>query len=233
MDPLLDLQRIDTAILRNDHRRAQIEGGGELREVRERMVEAEAVLGELRLAIDEVVRDQQRLEHEVETLVEKAEHERTRLFGGQVVNPKELESLQREVANIDERRSKVEDDLLVVLERREDLERRATTASADLDAARARADALGGEAEAELARLATERDGLAAERVPAAAAVDPEVLALYDDVRAHKQGVGAAELVDGVCQACHERLSALEVERLKKTAEIRRCEHCRRILVLA
>lgn len=233
MDALLDLQRIDTAILRNDHRRAQLESGAELREVRGRMVEAESVLGELRLAIDEVAREQQRLEHEVETLVEKAEHERTRLFGGQVVNPKELESLQREVANIDERRSKVEDELLVVLERRDELERRATTASADLDEARARADALGGEAAAELAQLATDRAGFVAERVPAAAAVDPEVLAVYDEVRAHKQGIGAAELVDGVCQACHERLSALEVERLKKTTEIRRCEHCRRILVLA
>ena len=232
MDPLLELQRIDTALLRNDHRRAQLEGGGELREVRARMVEAESVLGELRLAIDEVAREQQRLEHEVETLVEKAEHERKRLFGGQVVNPKELESLQREVANIDERRSKVEDELLAVLERRDELERRAGAASGDVDAARAKADALGGEAEAELARLATEREGLAAERVPAAAAIDAELLALYDDLRAHKQGVGAAELVDGVCQACHERLSALEVDRLKKTTETKRCEHCRRILVL-
>ena len=233
MDPLLELQRIDTAILRNDHRRTQLEGGGELREVRARMADAEAVLGELRLAIDEVAREQQRLEHEVETLVEKAAHERSRLFGGQVVNPKELESLQREVANIDERRSKLEDELLGILERRDELERRATVASEDRDAARAKADALGGEAEAELVQLAAEREGLAAERVPAAAAVDAEVLALYDDIRAHKQGIGAAELIDSVCQACHERLSALEVERLKKATETGRCEHCRRILVLA
>ena len=38
--PLLELQRIDTALLRNDHRRAQLEGGGEPREGRARRGEA-------------------------------------------------------------------------------------------------------------------------------------------------------------------------------------------------
>ncbi|MFM7718472.1 MAG: C4-type zinc ribbon domain-containing protein, partial [Actinomycetota bacterium] len=85
----------------------------------------------------------------------------------------------------------------------------------------------------ELARLAGERDGLAAERATAAAAVPAEVLALYEDLRSHKQGIGAAALVDGVCQACHEGLSAMELDRLKKSADVKRCEHCRRILVLA
>ncbi|GBC86527.1 hypothetical protein HRbin12_00520 [bacterium HR12] len=39
--------------------------------------------------------------------------------------------------------------------------------------------------------------------------------------------------MDGVCQACHEKLSALELDRLKHTEGVGRCEHCRRILVLA
>jgi predicted nucleic acid-binding Zn-ribbon protein len=38
-------------------------------------------------------------------------------------------------------------------------------------------------------------------------------------------------LVDGVCQGCHEQLSAMQLDKLKKTDGVRRCEHCRRILV--
>lgn len=233
MDALIELQRIDTAIQRNDHRRTQLEGGAESRAVRAEMEEAEAVLGEIRLGTDEVSREQQRLEHEIETLTEKVDHEKARLFGGSVVNPKELEALQREVNSIEERRSRIEDELLAVLERRDELDKRAAAASSELDEVRRRMDAMGSDAAAELARLATEREGLVAERVPAAAAIEPDLLALYEDIRSHKQGIGAAELVDSTCQACHERLPALEIDRLKKTSDVKRCENCRRILVLA
>ena len=44
---------------------------------------------------------------------------------------------------------------------------------------------------------------------------------------------GAAALVDVVCQACHEKLSALELDRLKHTEGVKRCEYCRRIVVFA
>ena len=60
---------------------------------------------------------------------------------------------------------------------------------------------------------------------------DPDLLERYDDLRRLKKGVGAAALVDGVCQGCHEQLSAVEVDRLKRADGIRRCDHCRRILV--
>jgi predicted nucleic acid-binding Zn-ribbon protein len=40
-------------------------------------------------------------------------------------------------------------------------------------------------------------------------------------------------LVDGVCQACHEKLSAMELDRLKRTEGVKRCEYCRRIVVFA
>ena len=61
---------------------------------------------------------------------------------------------------------------------------------------------------------------------------DPELLELYEDLRRQKKGVGVAALVDGVCQGCHEKLSAVELDRLKRTEGIKRCEYCRRILIL-
>ena len=58
------------------------------------------------------------------------------------------------------------------------------------------------------------------------------MLELYEDLRRQKKGVGAAALVDGVCQACHEQLSAVQLDKLKRSEGVRRCEHCRRILVV-
>ena len=79
--------------------------------------------------------------------------------------------------------------------------------------------------EAELAARESERTNVAA-------AIDPETLELYEELRPQKKGVAAAALVDGVCQGCHEQLSAVELSRVRSTDRIPRCEHCRRILVL-
>jgi alkylation response protein AidB-like acyl-CoA dehydrogenase len=62
--------------------------------------------------------------------------------------------------------------------------------------------------------------------------IDPELLELYEDLRPQKKGVAAVALVDGVCQGCHEKLSSVELDRVKRTEGIARCEYCRRILVL-
>ncbi len=69
------------------------------------------------------------------------------------------------------------------------------------------------------------------ERETIAPDIDPEVLELYEDLRRQKKGIGAAALVDGVCQGCHEKLSAMELDKLKRSEDLKRCEYCRRILV--
>jgi predicted nucleic acid-binding Zn-ribbon protein len=233
MDRILDLQEVDSAIARLEHRREQLEAGEELSAARKEMEDAESRLGELRLALDAVVRESSRLEHEIESMGAKLDAENKRMYDGSIANPKELEALQHEIASVRERRSRSEDQLLDQMVRREDLEARAAEADAELAAARARVDAIGGDAlreleavEAELAERRRERDALAPE-------LDEELLELYEDLRRQKKGVGAAAIVDGVCQACHEKLSAVELDRLKHTDDVKRCEYCRRIVVLA
>jgi len=58
-----------------------------------------------------------------------------------------------------------------------------------------------------------------------------DLLALYEDLRRSKKGVGVAELRAGICQGCHQKLSAMELDRLKRTEGVKRCEYCRRILI--
>jgi predicted nucleic acid-binding Zn-ribbon protein len=233
MDRLLDVQTLDTTIDRLEARRAELEAGAELAAVRRQTEEAEAALGELRLALDEVARTQSRIEHEVDTMNQKAAAEEKRLYDGSVANAKELDAIQHEIASIRDRRSRTEDEVLDLMERREGLENRAASIEDDVAKLRARLEEVGGESVEELDRIGVELSAARAERDGLTPELDPELLELYEDLRRQKKGVGAAALVDGVCQACHEQLSALEIARLKKTDGIRRCEHCRRILVFA
>ncbi|MEX0650861.1 MAG: C4-type zinc ribbon domain-containing protein, partial [Actinomycetota bacterium] len=114
----------------------------------------------------------------------------------------------------------------------EQLEPDATQAEQVKTALRAKAEEAAGAAGAELARVEGELTERVAERAAIATDIEPDVLELYEDLRRLKKGVGAAALVDGVCQACHEQLSAVELDKLKRGEGIRRCEHCRRILVV-
>jgi hypothetical protein len=233
MDRLLELQEIDSAIDRLEARRYQLEGGEEVRAARSTMEEAEGRLGELRLAVDAISRDQRRFEHDIDSMTQKADAEQKRLYDGSIANVKELEALQHEIANINERRSRAEDELLEMMERREDLDSRIAVADKETAEARARVEEVAGDSMRELERIGNELEERRAARAGLVPEIDDELLELYEELRAQKKGVGAAAIVDGVCQACHEKLSAMELDRLRKTDGIRRCEYCRRIVIFA
>jgi len=184
------------------------------------------------LKLDELGRDQMRFEHEIDSMTQKEHAEQTRMYDGSIVNAKELEALQHEIASIRKRRSDREDELLALLEMREQLEADAVVAEGDTAEMRTKADDAAHAAAAELASVDAELERTTTDRDAIASDIDADVLELYDDLRRLKKGVGAAALVDGVCQACHEQLSAVELDKVKRADGIRRCEHCRRILVV-
>jgi uncharacterized protein len=233
LDRLLELQELDSAIDRLESRKRQLEEGKEMADARAAMEDEEARLGELRLGVDAVVREQQRLEREIDSMTRKAEVDEKRLYDGSIANVKEMEALQHEITSLKERRSRSEDDLLEQMVRRDDLESRAGEATASVQQARARLEAVGGEAVREFESIGSELAEDRAARQKLVPEFDDDLLELYEDLRQQKRGVAVAALVDGVCQACHEKLSAMELDRLKRTEGVKRCEYCRRIVVFA
>jgi uncharacterized protein len=231
IDRLLRLQELDTAVDRLITRRAALEVGEDVRASRQTLASVEGELGDLRLAIDQAAREQVRLEGDVDGFQRKIDGEDRRLYDGSVANAKELETIQAEVTNLRGRKARVEDELLEVMERRETLE--GSLAQADLAAAEARSavTALQGDSVAELDEIDRLLAARAAEREALIAGIDGDLLELYEDIRRQKKGIGAAALVDGVCQGCHQQLSAVELDRLKRADGVRRCDSCRRILV--
>jgi predicted nucleic acid-binding Zn-ribbon protein len=230
--PLLELQGIDTAVDRLRVRVRALEAGEDLEAARAEANEAERAVGELRLKLDELARDQQRFEHEIDSMSQKSAAEERRLYDGSVANARELDSIRHEVENLARRRTDREDELLTVMQLREDLEKEERAASERSDALRAKVDEVEAAAAEELERVNGELAERAEARAKLAATIDPEFLELYEDLRPQKKGVAAVELVDGVCQGCHEQLSAVYVDRLKRATGPKRCEHCRRILVI-
>jgi predicted nucleic acid-binding Zn-ribbon protein len=232
LDRILRLQELDSSIDRLIARSEELEDGEELRAAGVKVQELEDRAGEIRLGLDSQRREQERLETEVASLDAKVGAEERRLYDGSVANPKELGSIQAEVSSLRNRKGRIEDEVLEQMERREEMEGRLPPLESELAEARENLAKVDSELAEEvretrqsLAELRSEREALAPE-------FDEELLELYEDLRAQKRGIGAAALENGVCSGCHQKLSPLELERIKHAEGIRRCEYCRRILVL-
>ena len=231
-EDLLELQRLDLTVDRLEVRRREIESGEELAEARRRADEIEQKVGELRLALDSIGREEKRLENDIASVELRIQAEQKRLYDGSVANPKELSSIQAEIESLGRRKSRLEDEELGQMEHREDLESKLPPLEKELAEFRQRVDEVEASATSELGEIAGTLEERRTARGSLVSAIDEELLELYEDLRAQKKGVGAAALTDGVCQGCHEKLSAMALDKLKRTDGVRRCEYCRRILIL-
>jgi uncharacterized protein len=229
---LLDLQAEDTAIKRLTDRRASLPEAQRLAEVNETLAELEADLRIAGQQNDEISHEQGRLEGEIELLDQKIAREEQRMYSGNVANPKELSSLQAEVESLKRKKSSIEDELLEVMERKEQIGETVQNLSAEReDAARESAE-LTAKVEGLTGEIGSELKTHETARVEMASTIPDDVMSLYDKLRETKQGVGAAALVDGTCQGCHTKLPAKEIERVKAEGGLQRCDNCRRILVV-
>ena len=231
--PLLDLQRIDSTIDRLNQRRADLPEQRELDELTAQRAELAVSTGDKQVVLDEIAREQSKLEDEISSITQKIEHEQARLYSGEVSNPKELSNIQAELDALRRRKTHLEDQELEVMERRESLEGESgglTSQLAELDARIAdvtsRRDTASVEISAELGALAAERRTI----VPSLPA---EIVERYEDVRAKQGGVGVGALEGGVCTACRMPLSPLARDEIRRSDDpLPRCENCRRILVV-
>ena len=154
------------------------------------------------------------------------------MSSGSVANARELDAIGHEITNLKRRIGDREDELLAIMERRETVETAAKEAEVRSGSQRDRVAQVRSASDDELGQVTSDLQAREAERGEAASRIDPETLELYEDLRRQKKGVGAAALIDNVCQGCHEQLSAVELDKVRHTDDIPRCEYCRRILVL-
>ena len=229
---LLDLQSADTALTQLRHRREHLP---ELAAISASEQQTEQLRGEaleLQAQVDDVTDDQRRLENEIDAVQTRAKRDEQRLTTGGLP-AKELEGLQHEITTLARRQSSLEDDVLDLMERRENLDARFASITqrqaalarehADLNAARESAFA---EIDAGLATEHAERSEIARE-------LPSDLLALYDKIRAGGGGVGAAMLRHWRCEGCHLELAGSELNAVRAAPPdaIVRCENCRRILI--
>lgn len=230
---LLDLQALDEAIRRLRYRRAHLP---EQQALDERAGLLEKVTADHLTASDELVsatRRQARLEQEVGSVDARRRSEERRMYSGLITSEREATALRHEIGALKDRKRGLEDELLEVMERHEELtssvatlEARKDELTAEVTPLREARDAAATDIDAELARRRAERGQLAG-RLP------DRLIERYDQIRARKDGLAVVELVGRTCQGCHIELTPAELEEGREIGVlgIPRCLQCGRLLV--
>jgi predicted nucleic acid-binding Zn-ribbon protein len=229
---LLDLQAADTALAQLAHRRATLPALAAIAERDERAQSLHDELVDAETAIGDIAAEQRRLENEVDAVRARAARDEQRLQGGGLP-AKELESLQHELTTLARRQGTLEDELLDVMERREDADATLSLLTTQQEALRSEQAAFVETRDAAFLEIDAATEQRRAERTMVATELPADLLALYERAREHSGGVGAAILRQRRCEGCHIELSGSELASVRSAAsdEVVRCDNCRRILV--
>jgi predicted nucleic acid-binding Zn-ribbon protein len=229
---LLELQGLDSALARLEHRRRVLPelatiaaADTRLAALRDDVVRAETEVGDLD-------REQRRLDNDVEQVRQRSRRDQQRMQAGGIP-AKELESLQHEVESLARRQSDLEDAELEVMERREEAESRAAALRSEVDTVAAEREAAVRARDEAWAQIDAEAAQHTGARGTLAGSLPDELVTLYEKLRAAAGGVGAAELRQRRCEGCRLELAGSELRAARAAApdEVLRCENCRRILV--
>jgi len=83
---------------------------------------------------------------------------------------------------------------------------------------------------AEMAGLRASIERLTAERATLVAALDPHVLAIFEQVAGRRNGIAVAEARNGHCSICQVRLRPQVFNDIRRNASIIQCDSCQRIM---
>jgi predicted nucleic acid-binding Zn-ribbon protein len=182
--------------------------------------------------LSDVKRELSRAEGDVEQIVTRINRDEARMSSGQGA-AKELEQLQHELGSLATRRSELEEVELEIMMRVDGIKERIETLKNEEATLGLEIANLEISKENALTVIGSDISAIGEDRKRTAASVSPELLALYEKIKAGNNGTGAAALVGNQCKGCHLTLNTVELQRISGLPEdeLVRCEECRCILV--
>ena len=182
--------------------------------------------------LSDTKRELSRAEGDVEQIVTRINRDEARLSSGQGA-PKELEQLQHELGTLATRRSELEEVELEVMMRVDGIKERIETLKNEEAAFALEIANLEIAKENALTVIGSDIAAIDEDRKRTVASINPELLALYEKIKAANNGTGAAALVGNQCKGCHLTLNTVELQRISGLAEdeLVRCEECHCILI--
>jgi len=223
---LLEVQKIDLAIREIEQRQEALPASLKELEARIQTTKQEiATLNEERERIDKEVRVHEGTVH--------AENEKIRKWEkrlNEIRNQREYLALSREVEGSKRANREVEEQILELMKRKEEIDGsveelsdRLAEDEVDCETERSRVQE---ELDASTAQVEehTKRREVVLPRIP------KQLLRKYDNIRAKRLGIGLVAVTDGSCKGCNMRLPPQLYNILQRADTIEQCPSCNRII---
>lgn len=168
------------------------------------------------------------LEAQLQDAESKNKERRMRL--GRIRNDKELIVAQREIEAAKEANSRLEEEILTLLEQTEAVDgglREAETELGELEGRVAKHDQ---HAKARIKQLRAEIDGDRDERESIASRLSVSIRKKYEQIFARRGGVAVVEVRRGICLGCNMHLPPQLYIEIQKARDVHICPSCNRIL---
>ena len=169
---------------------------------------------------------------EAETQKERSETLNSQLYGGEVTNPRDLESLEREASNVLHLVEQQESALAEIATKIEEAQTKKTELESKLGEAKAAWKIRQSELQAALKELNAERTGFEGQRSKLTEGLDPTSLQQYESLRKTKGGLAVAKVERGLCQGCRMSLPTHQQQRVRGGQQLVLCSSCGRMLFL-
>ncbi len=204
----------------------------EIEQLKAQLAAIDADLVVARTATTDLHRQLTKAENDVEQVRTRVARNQARLDSGQG-SAKDLQGLQHELESLANRQGVLEDVELEIMERQEAATAALNTAKAEYDKVAEQLAEVEARRDKALALLEAEAKTESQARENAAAGVPKALITLYEKIREHSDGVGAARLYQRRCEGCRLSVPPNDLNNIRSAPadEVIRCEECRRILV--
>jgi predicted nucleic acid-binding Zn-ribbon protein len=228
---LLELAELDAELSRIEHRAKHLAEHQQLEEVQAKHRDANDRLAALQIALQDLDAQVAKFESEIDAVRQREDRDRSLLASGSI-DAKQLTDLQHELETLERRQSSLEDSLLEVMERREELQGRQADELAQIDELQNNLSEKQKACDDALAEIDQLRHQSVSRRDELVSELDADFVALYERQRA-RGGAGAGLLQGRRCGACRIEIDKGELARISAAAEddVLRCPECGAILL--
>ncbi len=160
----------------------------------------------------------------------KIKQTETKLYGGKIKNPKELQDLQNESNSLKRYLSVLEDrqlELMLEVDEKKDL---VSSAKTILDRTLEISTNIHTNLSSEKIQINNENEELIHKRRSKLSLIPQEDADIYERLRKQRFGVAVSEVIDHACSACGATLTAALAQSARSPSQITFCENCGRIL---
>lgn len=223
---LIDLQTLEAEAARVQSALQKIPGTLEALDAS--FMELRTALSEKNASINELKKEYRAKEVDVEMNLSRMKKSRERMDS--VKTNKEYQSLLKEIQDLEEKNSLVEDEMLAGLERIEDGEKEVLRLKEEM----ARMEKMVAEQKTTVTRKAEalkQRQAEVEQQLDEQMrTVDPEILKTYNRVKLRVGAIGIVPVDNAVCKGCHLTIPPQMYNELHRQDSLKFCPHCHRMI---